>query len=117
AGVACLGAILTAQTPPGGGFTAAQAARGRAAYLVNCAGCHLSDLAGRNEASPLAGPNFIAAWGTRTSTDLLAYIEASMPPNNPRSIARATGLDLVAFLLEANGAAPGDQPLSAAAAI
>ena len=47
---------LTAGQTPAGVFTAQQAAAGRAAYQASCASCHLPDLRGRNEASPLAGP-------------------------------------------------------------
>ena len=46
-------------------FTAAQATAGRAVYTARCAGCHLPDLQGRNEASPLAGANFMNAWRAR----------------------------------------------------
>jgi len=35
------------QTPAA--YTAAQAAKGLAAYQTNCASCHLPDLTGRNE--------------------------------------------------------------------
>ena len=38
-------------------FTAAQANAGRDAYQTNCAGCHVADLGGRNEAPQLAGSN------------------------------------------------------------
>ena len=47
--------------------TADQAAAGRTAYLANCAGCHLPDMSGRNEASPLAGANFMNTWRERTT--------------------------------------------------
>ena len=43
-----------------GPFTEQQAAAGRASYLVNCAGCHLPDLRGPNEAKPLVGPTSCA---------------------------------------------------------
>ena len=39
-------------------FTAAQATAGRTVYQANCASCHGPDLAGRNDAPQLAGPQF-----------------------------------------------------------
>ena len=47
--MASLGAVtVSGQTPSSvGPFTAGQAEAGRAAYLSNCASCHLPDLAGR----------------------------------------------------------------------
>ena len=106
-------AVLTGQTPaPIGPFTAVQAVGGRAAYLANCASCHLPDLAGRNEAPPLAGANFMAAWGARPIGELLAYIQSTMPPGNVGTLDSDTYAGLVAFLLEANGAKAGKQPLT-----
>src|SRR5262245_50045741 len=64
-----------------GVFTAQQAAAGRAAYDASCASCHMPDLAGRGEAPPLAGATFLGAWRTRTTKDLVEYIQATMPPN------------------------------------
>jgi alcohol dehydrogenase (cytochrome c) len=96
-------------------YTAPQAAAGRSAYLANCASCHLPDLAGRNEAPQLAGSNFMSAWGARTTGELFSYIRSSMPPENRGSLDQETYIDLVAFLLEANGARAGSQPLSPAA--
>jgi len=60
---------VRSQTPPP--YTAAQAADGLAAYLTNCASCHLPDLSGRNEAPPLAGANFMNVWGSRTTSELI----------------------------------------------
>src|ERR1041385_852336 len=55
-----LAIVGNGQAPlPLGPFTAEQANAGRAAYLANCASCHLPDLAGRNEASQLAGSSFM----------------------------------------------------------
>ena len=59
-------------------FTAAQAAAGRGIYTARCAGCHAADMQGRNEASPLAGPNFMNIWRTRTAGDLATYIQSSV---------------------------------------
>ena len=106
-------AVITGQTPaPVEPFTAVQSAAGRAAYLANCASCHLQDLAGRNEAPQLAGANFMAAWGARPINELLTYIQSTMPPGTAGSLGPEAYVNLVAFLLEANGARAGNQPLT-----
>ena len=71
---------------------------------------------GGNEAPQLAGSNFMAAWGTRTSGDLVKYIQTAMPPGNA-TLGEEGSLNLTAFILAANGAAPGNQALTAAANI
>src|SRR5271163_3000387 len=56
-----------------------QAEAGRALYGARCATCHGVDLGG-SEAPQLSGANFMAAWGTRSSRELITYIQSSMPP-------------------------------------
>ncbi len=114
--IVILGAIAAhtqRQTAPGS-FTAAQADEGRRVYLAHCASCHLPDLAGRNEAAELAGSNFIRTWGGRTTRDLLTYIQTTMPPGNRGNLGDENYLNLVTFLLLANGAQAGNQALLAA---
>jgi len=103
-----LGAVLAGQQPPTSVFTAAQADAGRAAYQASCAGCHMPDLTGRNEAPPLAGANFMNTWRTRSTRDLFEYMSATMPPDAP-SLAADQYLAITAFILQSNGATPGAQ--------
>ena len=98
-------------------YTAAQAAEGLAAYQTNCASCHLPDLVGRNEAPQLAGGNFMNAWGSRTTAELIRYMQASMPPSNRGGLSDETYANIVAFILEANGALAGDRPLAASSPV
>src|SRR5438067_725083 len=100
------------QTPVGAVYTGEQAAAGRAAYQVNCAGCHMPDLGGRNEAPPLAGGNFITAWRSRTTKDLLDYMQATMPPGGA-SLTPEQYLAIVAYILQTNGAPAGSQAFTA----
>jgi len=102
------------QTPA---YTAVQAADGLAAYQTNCASCHLADLAGRNEAPQLAGANFINAWGSRTTAELIRYIQSTMPPSNAGGLSEETYANIVAFFLQANGAPAGDRPLAASSPV
>ena len=109
-------ALVSSQSPPASVFTLDQAAAGRVAYQANCASCHLPDLAGRNEAPPLAGANFLGTWRNRTTRDLLEYMQGSMPPQTA-SLAPDQYLSIVAFILATNGAQPGAQPFTAAVAV
>jgi alcohol dehydrogenase (cytochrome c) len=89
-------------------YTPAQSNTGLLIYASNCTSCHLGDLTGRNEAPPLAGSNFMHAWGDRSTSELLDYIRSSMPPGAAGSLPTDACASLVAFILEANGA-PADQ--------
>jgi len=114
--LACLtaGACYAQTTGP---YTAAQAAAGRAAYQANCAGCHGADLSGQNSASALAGSLFMSSWGARTPADLVSFMEGAMPPSSPGSLGEQTYVNVTAFILDFNGARPGNDPLTAASKV
>ncbi|MGD0966076.1 MAG: PQQ-binding-like beta-propeller repeat protein [Candidatus Acidiferrales bacterium] len=101
-----------AHPPPDGAYTLDQADMGRAAYGAGCSSCHLSDLGGGNEAPPLAGANFINAWRNLTTTDLFNRIRATMPLNNPGSVGEQDVLNIIAFILQSNGALAGAHSLT-----
>jgi alcohol dehydrogenase (cytochrome c) len=113
---ACGVAILFAQQRPAGPYTAEQATAGRAAYQANCAVCHAADMTGRNEAPQLAGSNFFGQWGDRTAGDLINFIKSTMPPGAGGTLLDQTYINLAAFILDANGARPGNQARMAASA-
>ena len=109
--VVALAAICgRSQTPAQ--YTAGQATDGLGAYQANCATCHLPDLTGRNEAPPLAGGNFLSAWGSRTTAELIRYMQATMPPSNRGGLSEETYTNIAGFVLQANGAPAGDRPLA-----
>jgi alcohol dehydrogenase (cytochrome c) len=103
--------------PSTGPFTAEQATTGRATYEANCSGCHGADLGGQNSASPLAGGVFMSSWGDRSPSDLIAFLEGAMPPSNPGSLGEQAYVNVTAFILDFNGARPGNQPLTAASKV
>jgi len=100
-----------------GPFTAQQADAGRAAYQQSCSGCHAADLSGIGHALPLAGLPFTSSWGNRTAGDLVGFMEGAMPPNNPVGLGEQNYLNIAAFVLQSNGARPGNQPLTANSAV
>jgi alcohol dehydrogenase (cytochrome c) len=109
-------AAAHAQTGP---FTEAQSAAGRASYLANCAGCHMADLRGANEARPLVGADFFRTWSERSPQDLIAFLSVAMPPPpaSPGSLGLQSYTNLAAFLLAANGATAGSTELTPATAV
>lgn len=118
AAVAASVAIVTAQQSPrsAAAFTAEQAAAGRAAYARSCASCHMPDLSGNGDIPQLSGELFVSTWRTRSTKELIDYLAATMPPEGPRPPAE-TFLAIGAYVLQANGAATGQQALSGSTAV
>jgi cytochrome c553 len=139
--------VLTAQKPDAPPvFTAAQAEAGRKAFQdkggttamphAACAYCHTVALTGRNgdpgelpalssldpavqkniqdmggRIPPLAGAKFMRVWGVKTTKDLVERIKLAAGPDED------TALNLVAYILQVNGAKSGDQALTGASAV
>ena len=100
----------------GGGFTAEQAAAGWTEYARQCGECHGEGLDGA-EAPALRGVDFLNGWAGQTTDELFAYVRDEMPPGLGGSLGDRVYLNLVAYILDANGARPGDAPLTADAAV
>jgi alcohol dehydrogenase (cytochrome c) len=109
-GLAVAGAAL-AQGPRSGD---AQAQAGHDLYNARCAMCHAADLGG-HEGPQLAGANFQAQWGAKTPSQLADYIKTKMPPGQLNLSDRDVS-DLTAFILSANGVAPGEAAKAPSAA-
>ena len=105
------------QAPGSGAYAAAQAESGRAAYERECAACHQANLQGSFEAPQLAGESFLRFWADLSTRDLFDRIRSSMPPGQAGSLTDAEYLDVVAYLLQANGAPAGSGALTAAATV
>jgi alcohol dehydrogenase (cytochrome c) len=113
--LACSVLLVTGQQPSTAGpFTAEQANAGRAAFQTNCAGCHGADLMGY---PPLAGPAFIGSWSTRNTRDLFGLIQTTMPTDRPGALSADTYVNIIAFILQSNGRAPGTTPLTATTSV
>ncbi len=102
-----------------------------------CAYCHTVNLTGRTGAPdevpalsslepamqtaiqnsgkipPLAGRNFMAVWGSRTTRDLTSRIKLAAGQYEPEG----TSVNLTAYILQVNRAKPGPQPLTAETSI
>src|SRR5213593_3769327 len=94
-----------------------QAIRGKAEFTKSCAACHtmdksLGDAFAKNPPAPtgliklpLAGGDVIAKW--RTVGDLFGKVRRTMPANNQNGLSDASYLDVLAYMLQANGLPAG----------
>lgn len=92
-------------------FTAAQARAGRAAYDASCAVCHGPSLVNGAYGTPLAGPYFQQQWSGRPVAELFEKTRTTMPPTGAGSLPAPAYAAIVAYMLEVNGAAPGNAEL------
>jgi len=92
-------------------FTTQQASAGRTAYEQNCATCHGASLRQLPDAL-LAGREFAAKWGSRSTTELVAQMQSTMPPGNAGGLPEETYLAIAAYVLQANGGGADGQALT-----
>jgi len=97
-----------------GVYSPAQARRGLLEYARSCEHCHGSSLTGDaiDEVPALVADAFLFHWRGRTVQDLYARLSKAMPADAPGSLSADAYLDLVAYLLEANGFPAGPRDLS-----
>jgi alcohol dehydrogenase (cytochrome c) len=112
--LASAGLVLLAW-PAAHAYTPDQAASGREAYAANCAVCHGDNLR-LIPTAILGAPEFMGRWAGRDTSELLAQLQATMPPEGPGSLAEDTYIEVTAFLLEANGVEADDRLLTATSA-
>ena len=100
------------RTDRDGVFTGEQAARGLRVYEQSCGSCHYANLRGDADAPPLAGPEFVERWAGSNAGNMVRVVSNQMPPDAPNSLGRQAYVDVVAYLLEANGRPAGDEEMS-----
>ncbi len=91
-------------------YTLAQAAAGEAAYQQQCAACHGDNLEGFELAPSLSGNFFTRRWGGKTVSELAAELRR-MPPEQVDGLDDRVYSNILAYLLQQNGAEAGDNPL------
>src|SRR5262249_51828601 len=101
--------------PGNGPISAAQAERGRAAYVLNCQACHSAGLEGTQFGPALEGDAFSAHWRDRPLTALSEQIRTTMPPGKLGSLSGDDYADIEAFILQANSGrtSPSEKTASA----
>jgi hypothetical protein len=96
-------------------FTDVQADRGERTYGRSCSHCHGLSLEGDSarEVPSLASDTFVRRWRGRTVQALFDSLVRSMPADDVGSLTPRMTADLIAYLLRAGGASPGEEPLPA----
>jgi len=95
-----------------GVFTEAQAARGTEAYTARCASCHSIDLRGNSNSPSLLGMSFMFLWESRSVGELFTKMRTDMPSDQPGSLSAPTYLDILTYILQANGFPAGSAELT-----
>ena len=90
-----------------GVFTDQQAQRGQQVYQRACAACHLDTLQGDDVSPALVGKGFLARFTGQSAVEMLQNLRASMPQNAPDSLGDRAYVDLISYLLKANGGRAG----------
>ena len=103
------------QTVWDGLYADSQAARGKEAYQKACASCHMEDLGGHEYAGALAGYPFQMKWEDASVAEVFGRIR-TMPLGAAGSLTNQDYLDILAYVLQANGYPAGKDELTAAIA-
>lgn len=115
-GFAANAALATDFTPAGkaagdGIFTTDQSKRGEAIYNENCAMCHQPDLGGKEPVPELAGDKWLAHWLNHNVGELFTRVSTTMPQGKPGSLTHQQYIDVIAFIIDANGFKSGTTEL------
>ena len=89
-------------------YSAAQAARGRAVYDDQCGSCHDGGAMGPS----LTGESFLSSWDNKTLRALYTRVLNTMPSDAPGTLKEQEVLDLMAYLMRANGFPAGETALA-----
>jgi alcohol dehydrogenase (cytochrome c) len=97
--------------PPPLSYTTEQADKGFALYREHCASCHGQNLDDGAYAPPLKGVDFRQKWGVRSAEPLFTYTSTKMPPARPGTLGDPVYAQLLAYVLQENGAPAGAREL------
>ena len=95
-------------------YSKEQAAAGRKLYSGICSSCHLENLSGDTMAPALVGEAFMSQWENKNLRAIYSRIISTMPTDAPGTLPEKTVVDIVAYLLEANGFPAGSTALETA---
>jgi hypothetical protein len=95
----------------GGWYSAEQAAAGRQLFEKSCAGCHGAKLEGISGPA-LTGTTWLQRFGGAKLLTVWGEIKGPMAEYAGASFTTQQSLDILAYLLQQNGLAAGNQPLA-----
>lgn len=86
-----------------GVYTTAQAERGKSDFDKSCGSCHNINLSGSARAPALVGAGFLKNWDNASAQELFAKMRDSMPAGDPEAVSQDDKIEILAYLLQANG--------------
>jgi cytochrome c len=89
-------------------FTAEQADRGEETFMKVCIDCHLPE--------EFSTAGYLASWEGQRVSDLMEFVQANMPEDNPASLKDTEYLDVMTYILKLNGIPAGSRNLDIALA-
>jgi cytochrome c len=92
-----------------GVFSKAQTEHGAAVYRERCAACHGDQLDGGDHGPSLRDDTFWQEWDGKSARSLYSRIISTMPPDDAGSVPPKDVIDIVAHIIAASGAAPGQK--------
>ena len=109
---------LAQKTTNDGIYSKAQADAAKAPYVKLCSECHAFTVAALKQPKdlPLGDEPFLKKWEGRTLDELLTLIVTTMPNDGSAVVSDEEALNLLAYVLQQNGFAPGKAPLDKAGA-
>jgi len=96
-----------------GVYTAEEAARGQAAFVQSCSGCHGAQGDYRQMGPAFQGTPFMERWREFNVGSIFNLIHDTMPRDNPGGLDDRTYLDIIARMLQVNGFPAGTEQLTA----
>lgn len=87
-----------------GVYSDKQATQGEKAFADVCSACHVDDA--------FSGANYMDGWDGQTVDDFVAFIQDTMPEDNPGGLRRSEYVSIVAFILKQNGVPSGESDLA-----
>lgn len=106
-------AAQPAATVWNGVYTKGQATRGESVFDSSCSSCHQPDLSGYGRL--LLDQMFMDHWREDNLGSFFHRVKFTMPMRAPASLSDTAYIDIVAFILQANGFPAGKTELTAAA--
>lgn len=108
-GIPLLAGLAIVAPSYAGSFTAEQATAGQQTYNTQCAQCHGRQLEGP-DAPGLSGQDVMGNWDTVGG--LYDFISVAMPPSAPGQLGEENYVNIIAYIMQFNGAVAGDEPLT-----
>ena len=116
--VSAMRAAAGQATTNDGIYSKAQAEAAKPQFDKLCAECHAFTVATKKQEKdlPLGDEPFLKKWEGRSLDELLTLIVTTMPNDGSAVVNDEEALNLLAYVLQQNGYAPGKAPLNKAAA-